>query len=179
MEVEWRRLCPPLFRDTDAERLPQRELKRVLSWSYGPKGLLLHGSTGAGKTRCMYLLLKELHFAGCEILASKAQAFADNTATAYADGPSTGRQFIEKAITVPVFVLDDIGKARNTERSEAALFDVIDSRSERCLPVIAKINMVGKGLETSLSADRGSPLVRRLREFCETIPFVGWAKNHG
>src|SRR5688500_3012220 len=48
-ESRWHALCPPEFRYTERHRLPSpTRLDAVLRWTYGKKGLVLHGDTGAG-----------------------------------------------------------------------------------------------------------------------------------
>src|SRR5215831_674538 len=44
---KWERLCAPLYqRDLPLELQRQRWVSDVLSWQYGPQGLLVIGSTG-------------------------------------------------------------------------------------------------------------------------------------
>jgi hypothetical protein len=59
----WQKLCPPEYRNSSHERLPNSEkFEQVQKWQYGPVGLLLFGPTRRGKTRAVWKLLERLHF---------------------------------------------------------------------------------------------------------------------
>jgi hypothetical protein len=62
LERQWDRLCPPLYRNTIPEQLPNPEkFEEVQKWKYGPTGLLLLGPTRCGKTRAVWTRLRRLH----------------------------------------------------------------------------------------------------------------------
>ena len=174
-EAQWRRICPPLFRETDPARLPTKQLREVLAWEPGPLGLLLHGKTDTFKTRCAYLLLKKLHFGGMEVMAWNSLDFAVRYAIER-KSDDVGESFIRRLTTVPVLMLDDIGKEAGTDAVEKGMFHIIDKRASLQLPIIATTNMVGDDFRRAMASDRGAPFVRRLKEFCRPIPF-GVGKN--
>ena len=66
-------------------------------------------------------------------------------------------------------MLDDLGKAKLTERAEAELFGLVEHRIANLKPLIVTTNFVGDKLSDKLSEDRATPLVRRLREFNECV----------
>ena len=48
-------VVPEAFRNTISDRLPRPDrLREVLRWRYGTRGLVMHGATGMGKSRCFY-----------------------------------------------------------------------------------------------------------------------------
>lgn len=170
LRESWERLCPPLYRKTDAARLPQEPLNKMLAWEYGPQGILMHGATGRGKTRAMYLLLRKLHKEGRKIEVIRPGHFAHECMNRFSidgDGPA----WIERLMRVEVLFLDDFGKERFTERGESEMFTLIEGRTAECRPILATMNFGGEALASKLTEDRGEPLVRRLREFCEAIEF--------
>jgi hypothetical protein len=58
----WKSLCPPGYRNTTSEQLPNvAKFEEVQRWQYGPKGLLVVGPTRRGKTRSVWKLLERLH----------------------------------------------------------------------------------------------------------------------
>ena len=166
----WEAICPPLYADTDPRRIPQAPLAKVMAWECGPRGLVLHGATGKGKTRAAFLLLHRLHFTDRkQVVAFHGNAFSHQCARAFGD--QTGEAWIEKLAETDILFFDDLGKGRFTERVEAELFGLIELRLANLRPVIVTTNFVGDGLAGKLTDDRGGPLVRRLREFCEGITF--------
>src|SRR5688572_14620939 len=49
----WEEICPADFLQTDPRKLPlTRQRNEVMAWKYGARGLVLHGPTGKGKSRC-------------------------------------------------------------------------------------------------------------------------------
>jgi len=170
-EAAWHALCPPLYRETDPDRLPADKLAEAMSWQWGPEGLLLIGPTGTGKTRCAYLLLKRLLKEGRVIRAFDCAAFSHECSRRFRDG--TGEDWTDGLAKVEVVFLDDVGKMSFTERAETELFARVERRGANKLPIIGTTNMVGADIEAKASADRGAPLVRRLREFCGQVVFEG------
>jgi DNA replication protein DnaC len=170
LRESWERLCPLLYRKTDAARLPQEPLNKMLAWEYGPHGILAHGTTGRGKTRAMYLLLRKLHKEGRKIEVIRPGYFGHEVTKRFSidgDGPD----WIERLMRVEVLFLDDFGKERFTERGEAEMFTLIEGRIAECKPILATMNFGREALASKLSEDRGEPLVRRLQEFFEVIDF--------
>ncbi len=165
-------VCPPLYRDTDPGRLPcaAETLAAVLGWEYGYRGLLLHGATGRGKTRAIWLLLRRLLDEGREIATFDCVSFSHEITCRFSAG-GNGPAWARKLARVSVLFFDDMGKMRLTERGEAELFGLVEVRTANRLPLIVTCNHVGDTLAASLQPDTGGPLVRRLREFCECVAF--------
>lgn len=168
--LEWDQVCPPLYKLTDPKRLPQDKLVQVLNWDFGPQGLILHGTTGTGKTRAATLLLKQLFLSGRSVELFYRMDFAHQCAKKFGD--YEGEDWIDSLVKKDVVFIDDLGKFPLTERVEAELFGLIESRLLSLKPMIITTNFVGGALEAKMTADRGEPLVRRLREFCESVAFV-------
>jgi DNA replication protein DnaC len=168
-EELWCQMCPPLYRQTEPSRLPQDALRQVLGWRYGARGLLMLGVTGAGKTRAAWLLLRRIYDEGHKIHAFDALAYGHECARRFLDG--TGERWAQMLATAELVFFDDLGKCPVTERVEAELVGLIERRTANLLPVVATTNMTGAELIKKGSSDRGAPMVRRLREFCESVTF--------
>lgn len=170
----WRELCPEDFRECDPKKLPlPRFLPIVLRWPYGPRGLILHGSTGKGKSRCAWQLIKREYERGRRIVAVDHSAAYDYMAQFdRTDGRMIVALWIERLSKVSLLLLDDVFKAKFTDSFEQALFTIVSARCERKLPIIVTTNDVGESLAKRMSTDRGTALVRRLRDHCEVIAFV-------
>lgn len=167
----WEKICPLEFQHTEAHRLPSpTKLQKVLAWKYGAKGLILHGPTGAGKSRCLYELLKREFKTGRSV-AVMDHATAFRYADAYEHGPGAVNAWIEHRSKVNILAFDDLFKAKLTESFEQVVFTITASRTERGKPILMTTQDVGATLLTRMSPDRGPALIRRLREFCESIAF--------
>jgi predicted ATPase len=168
----WQALCPVAYQGTDIKRLPlPAKLAEVLLWRYGPRGLLLHGPTGSGKSRCAWLLLQREYHAGrwvrvlgCDAGIEFAAKFGESTVAA--------ARWIEKAIDASVLLLDDTFKARLTDSFEAALFAIVSKRAEAGLPIVITSNDDPDSLAARMTCDRSGPLIRRLREMTKPIAFA-------
>ncbi len=180
-------ICPPVFRDTNADRLPcgRPTVSAVAKWAatcptFGTSNapndvspqLLLHGPTGTGKTRLALLALKHLvSQRGCPARLSMPGEFARDVADAYRNGEE--KRLHHQFAHVEVLMLDDLGKERLTERVEAFLFELLDHRLSWRRTTILTTNHVGADLAAKFTdPERGAALVRRLKEFCHALPVV-------
>ena len=145
MKAKWEALCPSDYRKHDPARLPANApLADVLAWQYGPKGLLAIGPTAAGKTRCMFLLIKRLLEEGRDVRVLNCWSFGHECIRRFREG--TGAEWAEALAEVEVCFFDDFGKMPLTERVEAELSGVIEWRTANELPILATSNMTGAGL---------------------------------
>lgn len=167
----WARLCPPAFTETQAARLPKPfMLDLVMKWQYGRKGLLLHGETGAGKSRCAWQVLRREFLTGRTVEILDAQSGLKYGAM-FGDSAASASEWVNKIGSIGILFLDDVWKARLTDSFEQALFAVINHRCDYLLPIIATTNDTGATLASRMGEDRAAPMIRRLRESCEIISF--------
>ncbi len=166
---QWSFVCPPLYMDSDVKRLPEKPTQQVLAWKFNPKGLVLIGPTGTGKTRAAFLLLKRLYLEGRSVEVFHGNRFGHECSRKFFD--NQGEEWIRDIFVQDVVFFDDLGKFKMTERVEAELFSLIELRVSHLRPIIVTTNFVGESLESKLTSDRGHPLVRRLREFCDSVAF--------
>lgn len=170
----WAKMCPALMQKTDVQKLPRPALlQKVMEWKYGPKGLILYGITGLGKTRCSYLLLqREFIENKREVKVMDGFICGIKLAGLFGESASEAADYIEESCNCPLLFLDDVFKSKLTEKIEECLFTIIDQRLSRELPIILTLNDVGESLMARLSQDRGPALIRRLRECCDSIAFL-------
>jgi hypothetical protein len=167
----WVKICPPLYAQTEVHKLPHpSKLDRVLQWRFGSRGMIFIGDSGSGKSRCAWMLLKREFLSGKSISVINAGSGYDFAKT-YAEGTDAASRWIKRHCDSDILLLDDAVKVKLTESYEGALFMIINHRIEHCLPIICTLNDTGETLGERLSLDRGPALIRRLREFCDTISF--------
>lgn len=173
---EWRRLCPPLFQDTDRSHPgmpPTAILDRILGWPFGPKGLVIYGPTRTGKTRSTWLLIKRLMVEDAKrVRVLTSGELARQCALAYGTGAEEASAWFNDLARADVLFIDDFGKMKMTERVEAELFELLDYRTSHRKPVILTTNYVGTDLLNMMSADRAEPTLARIREFCTPVALV-------
>lgn len=165
-------LCPPEYRDTDVEKLPAAEkAKQALAWAYGPKGLILHGTTGRGKTRTAWLVLRQQFLDGHSVQALTSTDLSFHLPALYTTGADAVDSWLKRLCEVDVLLLDDVFKAVLNERCEAFLFALLSGRNEKRHPCITTLNDTGDSLQARLTADRSAPLIRRLKDYATIVNF--------
>lgn len=178
LEYSWTTICPSTFRETDPELLPfPAAFNAATSWTYGPKGLLLCGEPGAGKTRSAWSLAKREHFNGRSVV------YVDSTEL----GTWGSKRFenVAKADAIAarwescgLLILDDPFKCKMATAhgqgtaAEELIFNLIDRRSAKGKPGIVTTNDTPDTLAKRFSEDRSGPIIRRLKEFYYAIAFT-------
>lgn len=168
---------PEIFRDTDITRLHQK-VQDALGWK--PEGditgLLLHGTTGVGKTRGIWEVVRRLW-------AEKAlkdrqmdyQFLTMRKLEGLIEKSFDDRQhakMIDGLIETELLILDDFGKERLTQRMASDLFSVIDERSTSRRATIISTNFNGSAiLERFDNRDKetGVAMIRRFKDYYKII----------
>jgi DNA replication protein DnaC len=174
LELRWKRLCPPEYRNTISEQLPNvPKFEEVQKWQYGPTGLLLVGPTRRGKTRSIWKLLERLHFdEHREIIAFTPMDLKLAVMSAWQD-VETAEDWIFDLHNVDVLFFDDLDTVKFTEAVEETIYDAFEFRPTHEKPVIATVNRTGRELATQMNANgRGAKIVERMREYCRIINFT-------
>lgn len=172
----WLEKCPPLFQHTTVGRLPKAMYSYVMNWKVGPTGLLLRGSTGEGKTRCMWELVRKLHFAGVETVCMTEMDLALEVNRQF--GSHAWPKWVTKVTTANVLFVDNLGAAKLTDRVAEQMLHVFDTRIINERPILATTQLSGSEMADRFRSIRndgalaeiGLALVRRLREFCDVYP---------
>ena len=181
----WEGVCPPCFRETDPTHpsMNRDKLKMVMDWKYGPKGLLLWGDTGLGKTRCAYLRIKKFIFdeyigsirrsptgeINCPVVSISGTEFAHQCIERIRDG-SLYRWHINLC-KKPLVLLDDFGKSPFSERVESELFALLDNRIMAMLPTFITTNFNSDALRNRISVEFAAPIIRRLKDYFTQVGF--------
>ena len=159
---------PPLYRTTELDRLPfPDQVGDVLAWTYSPgaKGLWITGDTRVGKTRSLCLLLDRLIRRKVKIRAFFHGSFADELLEVIRSDRNF-RRWKKEITAVPVVVIDDLFAEKLTERTEAALFEVLDERIANLRPTLVTTQVTGReAKERFHSPKRCEALYARIKEF--------------
>jgi DNA replication protein DnaC len=172
--ASWNSLCPPGYRNTILEQLPNvPKFEEVQKWQYGPEGLLVVGPTRRGKTRSAWKLLERLHFdEHRKIMAFTPMDLKLAVANAWRD-TETAEDWIDTLRYVDVLFLDDLDTIKFTEAVEETIYDVFEFRPTHGNPVIATVNRTGRELAARMNASgRGAKIVERMREYCQVVNFT-------
>jgi DNA replication protein DnaC len=169
----WERICPAIYRNTDANRLSPTMRKYAETWtSENGRGLAFVGATGKCKTRVCYMILARYHFDGHRVFGITGAKFAELVQNKFSidneiRGESLAKlRLIEK---VPILLLDDVGQEKITERTGSEFFSLIEQRTSHERPTLWTSNLDAGTFKQALGAERGQPTIRRLREFSEIV----------
>lgn len=168
---------PEVFRDTDVSRLHQK-IQDALGWK--PEGdisgLLFHGTTGVGKTRGIWEVVRRLwaekalkdrqmdyHFLTMRKMEGMIEKSFDDRQHA---------KMIDGLIETNLLVFDDFGKERLTQRMASDLFSIIDERTTARRATIISTNFNGSSLlERFDNRDKetGVALIRRFKDYYRIV----------
>jgi hypothetical protein len=173
LRTAWEAICPPIYRDTDLGRIDPRCAQAALDWdASGSVGVGILGTTGAGKTRALYHAMQRAHRIGRSCAAISHNAFSRAVGIAFSgEGAdrAEARHRLEQLRRAQVVLIDDLGKAPSTERTDAELEDLVEERTANRRPILWTSNGSAGWLAKRLGNDRGEPFVRRLSEFSTIV----------
>lgn len=178
-EAWWDAVLPrtSVFRDTNMNRLKREwpgmaaQYDQVLDWTpASPKGLVLHGETGLGKTRVTWSLLRSVYDSGHRFAAFTGTGFANDCSEAFYGG--AGAEWSRSISRCGILFIDDIDKASFTDRVSSEMFNVIDTLTANGGRFIVTTQVKGKEFADRFkNQSTGEPLRRRISEFCTPISF--------
>lgn len=138
--------CPRLYTDTafdnPTQGWPKDPVKGVelSTWSGSPPLILLHGTTGTGKT----MIGTELFWRLCNRKPNARWVWVSATEAVglvLSTFPSERQQALSRYSTAAVLLLDDVGTwQENDGRAWDVTFQIVSSRLNRLLPTIVTTN---------------------------------------
>lgn len=164
---------PSRFKDTDVARL-HPSMQRAVHWNpvVGKPGLLMHGTSGIGKTRAAWHIVNRLFLRGLDLGCNlpvnfmSMRRFEKEMIDSFEERRHGAA--LDAVCRSPFLVLDDLGKERLTSRMATDLFGVIDHRTEQDMPTIVTTNFSGRAfLDRFLPQDKetGLAIARRIRDY--------------
>lgn len=167
----WETWTPTTYRNSDPDRFAPWIREALGGWlrAKAPTtGIGLVGPTGRGKTRAAYLALRTLALRGHTIAAISHLRLADLAIDYYAGNKTEraeARHTRDRIDRADYLLLDDVGKAPTTDRSEAVLVDLIETRTANGRPIVWTSECRSRDLAAIMNATRAEAFLRRLAEF--------------
>lgn len=131
------------------------------------KGLALVGDSGAGKTTTLWALFRQIERAGGN--------------PKFLTGVELGRILGKAARDIEAIdwlaecrhlLIDDLGKERPTPGASALLWELLDRRYRKKLPLYFSTRFAGQALRDRFSeVELGTDIIRRLNELCAKVHF--------
>jgi DNA replication protein DnaC len=123
------------------------------------QNLYLCGATGLGKTHLSLAIAGEVIKKGYRVLYNSAQnIFNELQKERFGKGDADGR-FEPMVLECDLLVIDDLGAEFSTQFTNAALYNIINTRINSGLPTIISTNLNMKGLEERYTRRVSSRLI--------------------
>lgn len=129
------------------------------------RGAFLYGDFGVGKTRMLVAALySRLQLGETGLYLTVPKLLLKIKATFGGSTDATEAELVGLATSVRWLGLDDLGAERPTDWARAELFQIVNERYDRDLPILGTSNLSFDQLDDS--AVLGKRIVSRLREMC-------------
>ena len=166
---KWQRLCPPLYqRDLPVALRTRPWVSDALSWQFGSQGLLVVGSTGAGKTWVMWHLLRRLLDEKRSVVILDAVTYRSGMANAAREGETEA--YVRRLTHAEMLYWDDFGQTKLSEAASEMLLHLLEQRTAREHPLLLTSQYSGGALESQFERpEMGAAVRRRINDFCRVI----------
>jgi DNA replication protein DnaC len=149
--------------------------RKIISWQYQDRGLLVSGSSGRGKTTAMFHLMLQLAKQGREIRYFSAFDFFGELQKQVHYGRDDAGEWVRAIARAPIVFIDDLGQesihASRQEWAQGWFFRFLDLRSGNRLPLFVTTNLSAQEMAGGVSEVKAHPLLRRILLVCEPIKF--------
>ncbi len=156
------------------ELLTQAE-KYAKEFTLRSPSLLFYGNNvGTGKTHLAVCVANYiLHQKGVPVFYLKARDMLINLRGLYVPKAETSeREYLDKLLSIPLLVLDDVGRDNPTEFTDGTYWTVFDRRLEAQLPTIVTTNKSPHDVVGDTLGERiGHPALSRLLNMCKGLVF--------
>ncbi len=118
-------------------------------------GVGLIGPSGSGKSCAMACLLWKLEKNFIWWSGTEAREVATLSAMSGHSGHEEAYKKWQKAMTIPILVVDDISQGRMTEAWSSRFFDLMEMRKSRCLPTFWTSQLTLPALRDKMARQNG------------------------
>jgi len=162
------------YADNFAAMLPQKG-----NPAPGRNGLFMSGGIGTGKTHLAAAIANQLMHQGTPVICMTMIDLLERIKRTYASARDDEGSVLTLYKSVPLLIIDDMGKEPPTEWAVSTIYNIINGRYEAYLPTVVTTNyddamlinrMTPTTTRDSLTAES---TVDRLREMCVGIPTTG------
>lgn len=159
----------PKYREWSSEVAAEIGNDKLIDWLRAEQltSAWIGGTNGIGKTHATMYRAFELLNEGIYSYCVRASAWLRDTVIERTKDGDT--KAYNRAMNVSLFVMDDLGKERLTEPRGELLYDIIDERDRRGLPIWITTNFTGTGLMERLNSagagqhEYGYAIMKRLK----------------
>lgn len=165
-------VVPPIYRDTDLNKLPEKLKHAAIHWDprVGNGNLLIHGISRTGKSRTAWYICQRLAQNGYRVKCYTVRQLEERLYEAA--GKNGHHAAFRELVKAHVLFIDDLGKEHMSKSGRLApdLFALLDERTSWKSPTIFTTNHLGEGLKERFGdAEMGTAFVSRLREFFDIV----------
>lgn len=169
---KWDELCPERLKpvvlgEIRPPAIDWPALETVTGWQIGRKGLALIGEEGSGKTTALWSLFRRLEAEGVAPILLGSVEMGRILGTAARDIASVGWM-----ARCRVLMIDDLGKERASPGVASLLWEALNERYNRNLPLIVSSRFRGEDFVSRFGEPHlGQDIRRRMNALCRPVVF--------
>jgi DNA replication protein DnaC len=143
LSIIGRRFLERTFENLTVTKANQKAVKVARYVAENPShGVIFYGPYGVAKTHIVAAIAHSCIARGIPAICNTLNTiFLIARGTFVTGSKMTEEQYLSRLATVPVLILDDLGKERLTEWSAQFLWSLINARYEQNLPIIGTCNL--------------------------------------
>ena len=145
----------------------------------GRNGLFISGPPGTGKTHLAASISNYLLSQGRPVICMTMIDLLERIKETYVKGETDTASVLKIYKTVPLLVIDDMGKEPPTEWAISTIYNIINGRYEAYLPIIVTTNYDTNALISRMTPREtkddttARTIIDRLKEMCRGITLTG------
>lgn len=153
------------FKETPQNSAALKDSKQFSEEFPKHSGLLFIGPVGTGKTHLAAAIAHEQIKKRRSVLFGTVPSLLSRIKATYSDDHETEREVMSVFFRCSLLVLDDLGKEKVSEWVEERLYEIVNGRYERNLPIVITTNVGLKAVKERYRLN-GAAIVSRLHEMC-------------